>query len=344
MFLPLHRLNANPVLASLLGWVLLAGCPSEPTVVDGSAVPIFDATIVDDQGAIICVTDEDCYAMGASPCRSAECGSDKVCVWRPSSDGTPCSTGNACVVGQTCSDGNCQGGAPKPPCTNLSCGFDACGNACGSCDPGFGCEQGVCSPVLCQGIEWQGCCTATGTVRWCDDGELLEVACPEGEASDRQACGWDISKGHYDCGADGPSDPGGTYPYLCPGENCPPEPCGDKQCGFACGQSCGECPADASCDNGVCVVSPPESDVLESDSLTQDAQSGDSIADSNGPSSDSGPEDTESADAETGLKDTSDTNDNDEPIDSDALAEPPTDGKDGSIDASDTTENGGAAG
>jgi hypothetical protein len=104
-------------------------------------------------------------------------------------------------------------------------------------------------PVVdpCQGLTFEGCCTADGTVRWCEGGQVRESDC----AADGRACGWlDAANGYY-CAAEEFAGPA-SAPYLCAGESCP-NACSGRECGYDCGQSCGTCGTGETCNpSGQC--------------------------------------------------------------------------------------------
>ncbi len=89
----------------------------------------------------------------------------------------------------------------------------------------------------CGGVTYEGCCTAQGTVRWCDQGQLYTSDC----AAQDTTCGWasDTSGGAYYCANEASPGPA-SAPYLCAGETCL-NTCAGRECGYQCGQSCGTC-------------------------------------------------------------------------------------------------------
>jgi hypothetical protein len=276
--------------------ILWTACPAPPAERDGQALVVFDVHVEDLAVDLSCEVDEDCYVLGSSACKIARCGKEGMCVFDDEADGSPCTTGDACLLGQTCSAGVCGDGAAKPPCTQSKCGVDSCGNDCGKCGNGFACEAGNCVAVLCDGIDWKGCCTGTNGVRWCDDGQLLEVPCAASESVAKRACGWDVSKGHFDCTAEGSPSPDVPV-YLCPGSECPPEPCAGMQCGFSCGQDCGSCAEGWACELGACVEQPIEpdvADVIDEELPSEEDGAGSDpsdTGDSEGPDEDAGEDD-----------------------------------------------------
>jgi hypothetical protein len=220
------------------------GSPDSTTNPDGTTGP---DTVVLPQ----CTTNAECTAVDAGPCRRATCDTAKgQCRLGDLPDGTPCS-GDACKTGQTCSAGACAGGSAAPDvCAGRECGLDECGNSCGTCAAGASCgTDGLCVAAECGDVTEPGCCTADGTLKYCENGALMTLAC----ASNGTKCGWDAPNGYYDCAVDqSAGDPSGASPYLCPGEACV-DACKDRECGFDCGTSCGTCEAGEVCSaEGVC--------------------------------------------------------------------------------------------
>jgi len=151
-----------------------------------------------------------------------------------------CPAGTACSEAGTCS---C-----KPACGGKECGPDGCGGSCGDCQPGSSCVNGECKGGdACNGIPYEGCCQ-NETLYYCQQGKLLTESC-----TFSPVCGWNTSKGYYDCGTAGKSDPSGTFPKNCTGE-CVPN-CAGKVCGpNGCGGECGTCPGGFYCsDAQTCV-------------------------------------------------------------------------------------------
>jgi hypothetical protein len=234
-------------------FVLLWACKPPVTTTDGTIVVDTAGPPVDGKPVVLfCDVDDKCQGLVKDPCAVARCdAASKTCVLDSQANGTPCSTGDACVVGQACRDGACQDGDPAPPCTGVVCGTDPCGNICPLCANGAECVDGQCELVSCEGLSWQGCCTADGRVRWCDEGQANELAC-QGETP-VATCGWVANQGLYNCNTQGQASPDEMLPYLCPGESCPPNPCQGRSCGFACGQNCGSCAVDEMCTpSGTC--------------------------------------------------------------------------------------------
>ena len=176
----------------------------------------------------------ECAGACTPDCTGKSCDQDNGC-------GHPC----GCAAGQTCEAGQCV--ACTPDCLGRSCGDDGCGGTCGECGEGLACHpNGVCVDP-CQGIGYEGCCSAD-TLRYCDEGSLVEIAC---DAADG-ACGWNDS-GWYDCGTDGAAEPTGAFAKDCPPPACVPA-CAGKACGDdGCGGLCGACGAGQECKDSACV-------------------------------------------------------------------------------------------
>jgi len=150
--------------------------------------------------------------------------------------------------------GGCPGDDPppatcQPQCTNRTCGDDGCGGSCGSCEADQTCTpQGFCiGGEVCEGVTLTGCCTGDGTtLKYCKNGELQTLDC-EGFL-----CGFREEAGVYTCGFEADPSPDAAKPYLCPQESCPADTCDGQECGFDCGQSCGECATGQFCAGGTC--------------------------------------------------------------------------------------------
>ena len=184
---------------------------------------------------------------GCEPqCDGATCGNDDGC-------GGSC----GCGPGTTCEGGSCVSCTPQ--CDGKECGDDGCGGSCGACDGGA-CDPDTFTCVdPCMGVTFEGCCEGD-TVKWCEDGELVEADCNHPDAGGPQ-CGWVAEASYYWCGTDGSADPSGVYPIDC-GE-CEPS-CAGKTCGDdGCGGSCGACDAGTTCDAGQCKPCAPSCDGRE---------------------------------------------------------------------------------
>ncbi|MCA9513857.1 MAG: hypothetical protein KC635_02840 [Myxococcales bacterium] len=212
---------------------------------------------------VVCEEAADCGGIRLLPCQTVTCDQAvKRCVVGAEPDGAACATGNACRSAETCHAGTCGGGTIAPAdCGAHDCGVDRCGNTCGTCGAGFFCnDASLCEaepPDPCEGITFDGCCTGNGSARWCQDGVLQEVNCPEAAAADQvdgPNCAYTGADTGYYC-VSGPevaaTDP--FLPYLCPGASCGPAPCGDRECGVKCGVVCGTCAGGAICNaDGQC--------------------------------------------------------------------------------------------
>jgi len=123
---------------------------------------------------------------------------------------------------------------------------DLCANV--QCPAGMQCYFGVCTlnPGVCQGIPFQGCCDGV-MLKYCTGDKVVKTDC-----TSNPACGWNPDKAFYDCGTKGEPDPSGQLPLACP-SGCVPQ-CGDKMCGNdGCGGSCGSCPPNMYCKEGMCI-------------------------------------------------------------------------------------------
>ena len=110
-----------------------------------------------------------------------------------------------------CSGGSCQ---CAPNCAGKECGTDDCGNSCGSCPAGVECNNktGQCdepeAQFNCNNVTYEGCCTAVGTLVWCEEDAITTIDCTE-----NPYCGWGDADGFFNCGqtAELP-DPSGANP------------------------------------------------------------------------------------------------------------------------------------
>ena len=217
-----------------------------------------DNNVSAEQGPGECTRDSDCEATDIPQCQVAVCDlSSATCVVSNAAQGAPCDDADPCTVETQCDQGVCSAGTPAPPaCAELECGDDGCGNVCGACDPGVTCESGACippeapeSPFSCDTVSFEGCCTGDGTLVWCEDNAIQQVAC-----SATPSCGWSDEDAYYNCNVDAEvPEPSGALPYLCPGETCATS-CEARECGFACGESCGICADGSQCQEGSCVT------------------------------------------------------------------------------------------
>jgi len=197
-----------------------------------------------------CQNDWDCPT--STPCKIAAC-TDGACTESDRPDGASCSE-DTCLIA-TCTAGECSEATAAPvACAGKQCGDDGCGNDCGSCPEGMSCvlATGLCMTVNpedttdnCNGIGWDGCCSADGKAVWCENNELKEVDCAA-ETGPAHYCGWTAESGYW-CTDEVTTDPGGL-PLFCPDEECT-ETCDAKTCGYACGEPCGTCEAGEFCNS-----------------------------------------------------------------------------------------------
>jgi len=121
-----------------------------------------------------------------------------------------------------CNDGLC--------CTEDICDADgSCSNLAIDCQPGWACQEATCQCVegCGQFTEFPEC--QGDVLFWCEEGALQQEDC----ASNNEVCVSDA-------------------PAYC----CAPD-CAAKECGpDGCGGSCGECPENAVCSNGLCECVP----------------------------------------------------------------------------------------
>ena len=182
----------------------------------------------------------------AADCTGKECGTDG-CGGSCGScgEGTTCSADNLCV-------------AECVPSTAPACGDDGCGGSCGECTwEGEVCFEGACCEPSCEGKACgdDGCGGSCGE---CGEGEV----CGEAEPAKKSAC-----QHAKDSRAE-------TTDAAAPAVSARKEkrvrkeiavrvfpPCEGLSCGDnGCGGSCGECPDEESCQEGVCAVCTPNCD------------------------------------------------------------------------------------
>jgi len=144
-------------------------CGDGETCVDGVCVP--------DLG---CLTDEDCG--DGEICVENVCmpgGGDNSCVGLCGGQAPGgCFCDELCVDHNDCCEDVCAA-CPElshccePSCDGKECGDDGCGGSCGTCDPGFKCEEFAC--VVCEPDCDGKICGSDGCGGTCGD-------CPEGES------------------------------------------------------------------------------------------------------------------------------------------------------------------
>ena len=162
-----------------------------------------------------CLLDGKCVPFNADDpennCQACKPALDQW-AWTDKLDGVVCGLGQICFKGICCNRAE--------NCAGQECGADGCGEGvCGTCEPGFGCLNGICEAGEC-------------------DPQCLGKEC-----------------GDDDCGGDCGPCPGG---YACEGTVCVCSPdCVDKECGDdGCGGSCGDCGPDVACEDNLCVCTP----------------------------------------------------------------------------------------
>ena len=162
----------------------------------------------------------------------------------------------SCPPNMQCDGGQCEN-VCIPSCGGKQCGSDGCGGVCGFCPDGFACTPSgscesvgpVCGDGACDFWDGESCKTCPWDCGPCGDGCTVTqwpgcngCACEECVCAQDPFCcnnSWDslCVNECYDCGGCG----------------CVPE-CQGKECGGdGCGGSCGGCPPNENCQNGVCV-------------------------------------------------------------------------------------------
>ena len=203
---------------------------------------------------------KDCDGGCTPDCAGKECGGDGC--------GGSC---GSCTGTETCTNGQCV--APcVPDCAGKECGSNGCGGSCGACGVGEVCSaEGACVPDgECDDITYAGYCDGN-TLIWCEDGKLYSADCG---LYGSYLCQWvPDNEGYYcvyqspcepdcigkECGDDSCSGSCGTCPEdqicvdgVCSEGPCEPD-CIGKECGDdSCSGSCGDCPKDWTCEAGVC--------------------------------------------------------------------------------------------
>ena len=128
----------------------------------------------------------------------------------------------------------------------IECDGELFGCNCGQCGSGEVCDNFSCRPYgSCGELPMAGCC-ASGTLRYCYNGEPGEIDCGS------QGCGWQDSQG-YTCGGSGDNE---TYPIDCPTPDCSAH-CQAVECGAFVGCDCGGCQSGYHCEDNTCVQDAP---------------------------------------------------------------------------------------
>lgn len=158
-------------------------------------------------------------------------GDDHVCAWIESQETYWCQT-------------KCQAA-----CATKECGDNGCGETCGECDSGKVCNGiGKCVPAggggECGDISYQGVCEGT-TLKWCDSAGTLHTSnC--GQYG--KVCAW-LPEFEFNGCKVGDCTPNC---FIAGGDPDNPEV---KQCGDdGCGNQCGVCALDKTCQAGKCAV------------------------------------------------------------------------------------------
>jgi hypothetical protein len=244
--------GVDPVCGASCGTCQVGGC------VDGQCDPCFgvdDVGCCEDDIVLYCdggvLASIDCGASGDVDLDS--CGWNGEfgyydCVAQPSAD--PAGAPRDCPVLECPTDCTAEG----IECGLLpACPWIDCGGCSGTdvCTIDGQCDEGPVDP--CQGVSFEGCCQADGTLLYCDPDmglQFLDCADPESPG----ACGWDAEGGFYNCGGSG-AEPTGTYPMDCPALDC--GTCAGQ--GVECGpnprcpwQDCGGCGDGQACIDGQC--------------------------------------------------------------------------------------------
>ncbi|MDP2926130.1 MAG: LamG-like jellyroll fold domain-containing protein [Nanoarchaeota archaeon] len=204
-----------------------------------------------------------------NPCTDDVCLGTGMCVFL-NLIGKKCDDNDVCTINDFCFDKSCRGqfilNNPNPfcrekkgirgpdfpnpgnicyiNCDNRECGNNGCGGSCGECEGGKRCNfNGVCEPDIGEG-------DGGGEGTPCVGGdECNSGTCDNGQCTGEGGDVGDPCDGDGDCNSE--NCDGGE---CAPEESCTPN-CSGKQCGDdGCGESCGDCPADQTCEGGQCVL------------------------------------------------------------------------------------------
>lgn len=214
-----HRASswaACALLASLLGACPGGGAGGAPDAGED------DGRLPEGVSHFECTADQDCAFIGSGPCDRVICHPEL---------------------------GLCQVVGRPADCGERVCGEDPCGHACGACPAGEICSlAGSCIvDGPCGLIGDAGCCTAAGDLLRCDGGEL------QGGQCGANVCGWESQHRKYACTGFATASGQPALPHLCPGETCEAV-CATRECGWDCGEACGQCPAGSVCSRtGACL-------------------------------------------------------------------------------------------
>jgi len=259
-------------------------CIMVPVNDGGSCNDADVCTTVDTCAGGDCVGHEPKACDDANPCTKDYCHPTSDCLASVLPDNTDCG-----LPGFVCKSGKCT--LCTPDCTGLACGDDGCGGSCGNCPQGKYCEtDGKCWADCVNCAPWQSCvnsaCVDPQSIGACPGGGIMlddecwgtakKGCCAGDTGKDLYFCGagWECPPGYSSClcysacsgtkvcsydswytefvCANPPAkkDPAGKL--WCDWFTCTPK-CQGKNCGDdGCGGTCGTCPANFTCVNGVC--------------------------------------------------------------------------------------------
>jgi len=100
-----------------------------------------------------CTSSESCLnGECISSCQPKTCSQlNFACGLQDDSCGNAIECGS-CNTGYSCINGICTPGSCTPDCDGKECGVDGCGGSCGTCDNGETCDEGVCTSEDTEGI------------------------------------------------------------------------------------------------------------------------------------------------------------------------------------------------
>jgi hypothetical protein len=218
-----------------------------------------------------CAPGETCTA-GVCVCTTPGiCPTGSVCGPDTCGNVNGCNGANACLPGETCSAAgqcvpNClpcqtwngSACASTTPCGNDQCGYDSCGNTCGSgngtCPTGQNCLTGQCVPTCLACQTWNG--TACVTTTPCGSAQCGTDSCGVACGPDSGICPTGETCGSGQCVANCLACQTWDGSACVTTTPCGSAQCGTDSCGVACGPDSGICPTGQTCDSGECVVCP----------------------------------------------------------------------------------------
>ena len=193
-----------------------------------------------------------------NPCTDDTCAALQGCVYTPD-DGNVCADGDGCDGVESCSGGQCTPGVPMDCDDGDKCTADTCAPetgcshvpAAGVCDDGLDCTADACADDEC---------SHTLQPFYCILDDLCVPSGAEDPGNSCQKCAPTLSMDEWTYLGDG--IPCGLGMVCYQGACCDhATSCALNDCGAdGCGGVCGTCPADWSCQDGLCVAGPCDPD------------------------------------------------------------------------------------